>query len=68
MYKMGDINLKLKNSTGTTVMVTLSNVRYVPTFIRNLFSIPRAMSNGAEIRFINNKIEERKTLCLNFSQ
>ena len=58
--KMGDINLKLKNSTGTNVMVTLSNVRYVPSFIGNLFSIPTAMSNGAEIRFINNKMEVRK--------
>ena len=58
--KMGDINLRLKNSTGTTVMVTLSNVRYVPSFIGNLFSIPTAMSNGAEIRFINNKMEVRK--------
>ena len=58
--KMGDINLKLKNSTGTTVTVTLSNVRYVPTFIGNLFSIPTAMSNGAEIRFINNKMEVKK--------
>ena len=52
---MGDINLKLKNSAGTTVTVTLSNVRYVP------FSIPTAMSNGAEIRFVNNKMEVRKT-------
>ena len=58
--KMGDINLKIKNSTGTTLMVTLSYVRYVPTFIGNLFSIPTAMSNGAEIRFINNKMEVRK--------
>ena len=58
--KMGDINLKLKNSTGTTVPVTLSNVRYVPTFIGNLFSIPTAMSNGAEIRFVNNKMEVKK--------
>ena len=57
---MGDINLKLKNSAGTTVTVTLSYVRYVPTFIGNLFSIPTAMSNGAEIRFINNKMEVRK--------
>ena len=60
--KMGDVNLKLKNSTGTTVTVTLSNVRYVPTFIGNLFSIPTAMSNGAEIRFINNKMEVRKKM------
>ena len=60
--KMGDINLKLKNSTGTTVTVTLSNVRYVPTFIGNLFSIPTAMSNGAEIRFFNNKMEVRKKI------
>ena len=41
-------------------MATLSNVRYVPTFIGNLFSISTAMSNGAEIRFINNKMEVRK--------
>ena len=58
--KMGDINLKLKNSAGTTVTVTLYNVRYVPTFIGNLFSIPTAMSNGAEIRFVNNKMEVKK--------
>ena len=58
--KMGDINLKLKNSTGTNVMVTLSNIRYVPSFIGNLFSIPTAMSNRAEIRFINNKMEVKK--------
>ena len=57
---MGDINLRLKNSTGTTETVTLSNVRQVPTFIGNLFSIPMAMSNGAKIRFINNKMEVRK--------
>ena len=57
---MGDINLKLKNSAGTTVTVTLYNVRYVPTFIGNLFSIPTAMSNGAEIRFVNNKMEVKK--------
>ena len=43
-----------------TVMVTLSNVIYVQTFIGNLFSIPTAMSNGAWIRFVNNKIEVRK--------
>ena len=35
--KMGDINLKLKNSAGTTITVTLYNVRYVPSFIRNFF-------------------------------
>ena len=40
--------------------ITLSNVRYIPTFIGNLFSIPTAMSNGAEIRFIDNKMEVRK--------
>ena len=57
---MGDINLKLKNSTGMTVTVTLSNNRYVPTFIGNLFSISTAISNGAEIRFINNKMEVEK--------
>ena len=28
--------------------------------IGNLFSIPTAMSNGAEIRFVNNKMEVRK--------
>ena len=58
--KMGDINLKLKNSTGMTVTVTLFNVRYMPTFIGNLFSISTAMSNGAEIRFKNNKMEVEK--------
>ena len=57
---MGDINLKLRNSTGTTIMVTLYNVRYVPSFIGNLFSIPTAMVIGAEIRFINNKMEVKK--------
>ena len=58
--KMGDIGLKLKNSTGKTVTVTLFNVRYVPTFIGNLFSISTAMSNGAEIRFRNKKMEVKK--------
>ena len=58
--KMGDINLKLKNSAGTAITVTLYNVRYVPSFIGNLFSIPTAMSNGAEIRFVNNKMEVKK--------
>ena len=58
--KMGDINLKLKNSAGIAIMVTLSNVRYGPSFIGNLFSIPTAMSNGAEIRFVNNKMEVKK--------
>ena len=58
--KMGDINQKLKSSTGTTVMVTISNVRYVQTFIGNLFSIPTAMSNGAEIRFINKQNGSKK--------
>ena len=48
--KMGDIQLKLKNSTGKEVTVTLYNVRYVQSFIGNLFSISRAMSNGAEIQ------------------
>ena len=57
---MGDIRLRLKNSTGKIVTVTLFNVRYVPTFIGNLFSIPTAMSNGAEIRFRNNKMEVEK--------
>ena len=37
--KMGDIRVKLKHSTGKTVTVTLFNVRYVPTFIGNLFNI-----------------------------
>ena len=46
--KMGDIQLKLKNSTGKDVTVTLYNVRYVLSFIVNLFSISTAMSNGAE--------------------
>ena len=58
--KMGDINLKLKNSAGTVITVTLYNVRYVPSFIGNLFSIPTAMVNGAEIRFVNNKMEVKK--------
>ena len=31
--KMGDINLKLKKSSGTTVTVTLSNVRYVSAYL-----------------------------------
>ena len=57
---MGDICLKLKNSTGKIVTVTLFNVRYVPTFIENLFSISTAMSNGTEIRFRNNKMEVEK--------
>ena len=58
--KMGDIQLKLKNSIGKMVTVTLYNVRYVPTFIGNLFSISTAMSNGAEIRFRNKKMESTK--------
>ena len=57
---MGDINLKLKNSVGTVITVTLYNVRYVPSFIGNLFSISTAMANGAEIRFVNNKMEVQK--------
>ena len=57
---MGDINLKLKNSVGTVITVTLYNVRYVPSFIGNLFSIPTAMADGAEIRFVNNKMEVQK--------
>ena len=61
--KMSDIQLKLKNSTGKTVIFTLFNVRYVPTFIGILFNISTAMSNGAEIRFRNNK-----KLFLNSSQ
>ena len=40
--------------------VTLYNVRYVPSFIGNLFSKSTAMSNGAEIRFKNNKMEVQK--------
>ena len=47
--KMGDIQLKLKNSTGKEVTVTLYNVRYVPSFIGNLFNISTAMFNGVEI-------------------
>ena len=40
--------------------LTLYDVRYVPTFIGNLFSISTAMSNGAEIKFKNKKMEVRK--------
>ena len=57
---LGDVNLKLKNSVGTVMTITLYNIRYVPSFIGNLFSIPTAMANGAEIRFINNKMEVQK--------
>ena len=57
---MGDIQLKLKKITGKTMTVTLFNVRYVPTFIGNLFSISTTMSNGAEIRFRNKKMEVQK--------
>ena len=58
--KMGDILLKLKDSTGKDIVVTLHNVRYVPSFIGNLFSISTAMTNGAEICFRNKKIEVQK--------
>ena len=58
--KMGDIQLKLKHSTGKEVTVTLYNVRYVPSFIGNLFSISTAMSNGAKIRFRDKKMEVQK--------
>ena len=58
--KMGDIQLKLKNSTGKEVTVTLYNVRYVPSFIGNLFSISTAMSNGANIWFRDKKMEVQK--------
>ena len=61
--KMGDILLKLKNSTGKDVTVTLYNVRYVPSFIGNLFSISTAMSIGAEICFRNKKMEVQKGDC-----
>ena len=55
--KMGDILLKLKDSTEKDIIVTLYYVRYVPSFIGNLFSISTAMTNGAEIRFKNKKME-----------
>ena len=58
--KMGDILLKLKDSTGKDIVVTLHNVRYLPSFIRNLFSISTAMPNGAEICFRNKKMEVQK--------
>ena len=58
--KMGDILLKLKDSTEKDIVVTLHNVRYVPSFIGNLFSISTAMSNGAEIHFRNKKMEVQK--------
>ena len=57
---MGDIQLNLKNSTGKTVTVTLFNVRHVSTVIGNLVCISTAMSNGAEIRFRNKKMEVQK--------
>ena len=57
---MGDIQLKLKNSTEKDVTVALHNVRYVPSFIGNLFSISAAMSNGAETCFRNKKMEVQK--------
>ena len=50
MYKDGRYTYKVKNkSTGKDIIVNLQNVRYVPSFIENLFSISTAMSNGAEI-------------------
>ena len=55
--KMGDIHLKLKDSTGSNKVFNLSNFRYVPSFVGNLFSISTAMTNGAEIRFKNKKME-----------
>ena len=58
--KMGDILLKLKDSTGKNKIVTLHNVRCVPSFLGNLFSISTAMTNGAEIRFKNKKMEVQK--------
>ena len=54
MYKNG------RYKPGTVITITLYNVRYVPSFIGNLFSIPTAMANGAEIRFVNNKMEVQK--------
>ena len=65
---MGDIPLVLKNATGKEVTLTLLNVRYVPTFIGNLFSISTAISNGAEVNFKNKKWKYKKAMqCLNFS-
>ena len=58
--KMGDILLKLKDSTWKDKTVTLYNVRYVASFIGYLFSISTAMTNGAEIRFKNKKMEVQK--------
>ena len=57
---MGDILLKFNDSTRKDRVVTLHNVRYVPFFIGNLFSISTAMSNGAEICFRNKKMEVQK--------
>ena len=60
--KRGDILLKLKDSTGKNKTVTLYNVRYVPSFVGNLFSISTAMTNGAEIRFKDKKMEVQKKM------
>ena len=57
---MRDLQLKLKDSTGNYKIVTLSNVRYVPSFVGNLFSISTAMIKGAEIRFKDRSMQVQK--------
>ena len=57
---MGVIHLKLKYSLGSYKVVALSHVRYVPSFVGNLFSISTAMTKGAEIRFKNKQMEVQK--------
>ena len=58
--KMGDILLKLKDSTGKKKIVILYNVRYVPCFVGNLFCISTAMTNGAGIRLKDKKWKFKK--------
>ena len=58
--KMGGIQLKLKDSTGNYKVVTLSNVRYVPSFVGKLFSISTVMTKGDGIRFQNKQMEVQK--------
>ena len=52
--------LEIYYSTGKDIIVTLHNIRYVPSFIGNLISISTAMSNGPEIQFRNKKMEVQK--------
>ena len=58
--QMGDLQLKLKDSLRENKIITLLDVRYIPSFVGNLFSISTAMTKGAEIRFKNKQIKVQK--------